>query len=96
MAAPILAAYRHRYAEVADFASTGLELDVTIKHKPEADFDEKANPEKVLVLTGADATTDPLREAAAELAADKPPPPPASEKRAADDDAAPPAKRARV
>ena len=42
-------------AEVADFASTGLELDVTIKHKPEADFDEKANPEKVLVLTGAAA-----------------------------------------
>ena len=83
-------------AEVADFASTGLELDVTIKHKPEADFDEKANPEKVLVLTGADATADPLREAAAQLAADKPPPPPASEKRAADDDAAPPAKRARV
>ncbi|KAH8076188.1 SUMO activating enzyme [Aureococcus anophagefferens] len=83
-------------AEVADFASTGLELDVTIKHKPEADFDEKANPEKVLVLTGADATANPLREAAAQLAADKPPPPPASEKRAADDDAAPPAKRARV
>ncbi|KAH8096136.1 SUMO activating enzyme [Aureococcus anophagefferens] len=58
-------------AEVADFASTGLELDVTIKHKPEADFDEKANPEKVLVLTGADATAT-AAEAAAQLAADKP------------------------
>ena len=32
-----------------------LEVNVEVRHKPNSDFDEKANPERVDILTGAAA-----------------------------------------
>ena len=66
---------------VMDF-DIDLELDILIKHRDDADFDEKTHPEKVMVLTGADAERPlpPVKRAAPD---------------GGDDDDAPAAKRAR-
>ena len=42
-----------------------LEVNVEVRHKPNSDFDEKANPERVDILTGAAAAAAPAPAAVA-------------------------------
>ena len=95
---------------VNDYASE-TEMNIEIRHKPSGDFDEKKNPEKIDVLTGAAAAApvqthlDFVAPAPAPPAGGPPAPEPeppavppadAPKRPASPEPAAPPPKRARV
>ena len=41
--------------EAEDFANEQIKFTIEVRHKPNKDFDEKANPERVDIITGAAA-----------------------------------------
>merc|ERR1719263_1966982 len=43
------------HLEAEDFANEQIKFTIEVRHKPNKDFDEKANPERVDILTGAAA-----------------------------------------
>ena len=43
------------FLEAEDFANEQIKFKIEVRHKPNKDFDEKANPERVDILTGAAA-----------------------------------------
>ena len=40
------------HLEAEDFANEQIKFTIEVRHKPNKDFDEKANPERVDILTG--------------------------------------------
>ena len=43
------------FLEAEDFANEQIKFKIEVRHKPNKDFDEKANPERVDIITGAAA-----------------------------------------
>ena len=51
--------------EAEDFANEQIKFTIEVRHKPNSEFDEKANPERVDILTGVAEAAAPAPAAVA-------------------------------